>query len=204
MDNRTYITIDLKSFYGSVECVERALDSMTTNLVVVDVSRTEKTICLAVSPGLKAYGISGRARFFAVIQKVREVNARQERRDPGGKFTGSSTHDPEVRAHSELALDYLIAPPQMARYMEWAAPQGEAAEQLDLFTDYEAAVAKKAEDEVKLERESGGRRLCWRSSRNSGKMPFSKGRIERKAPRPRTQMSHPEQKRLLLFVRYLV
>ena len=121
MDNRTYITIDLKSFYASVEAVERGIDPMTTNLVVADVSRTEKTICLAVSPSLKAYGISGRARLFEVVQKVREVNAQRQRSAPGGKLTGTSIHDPEVRAHPELALDYLIAPPQMAKYMEWSA-----------------------------------------------------------------------------------
>lgn len=121
MDNRTYITIDLKSFYASVECMERGLDPMTTNLVVADASRTEKTICLAVSPSLKAYGISGRARLFEVVQKVREVNAQRQRSAPGRKLNGSSAHDPEVRAHPELALDYLVAPPQMAKYMEWSA-----------------------------------------------------------------------------------
>lgn len=82
MADRTYIAIDLKSFYASVECVERGLDPMTTNLVVADVSRTEKTICLAVSPSLKAYGIPGRARLFEVIQKVRDVNARRQQSAP--------------------------------------------------------------------------------------------------------------------------
>ena len=79
-DNRTYIAIDLKSFFASVECVERGLDPLTTNLVVADVSRTEKTICLAVSPALKAYGIGGRARLFEVMQRLREVNRSEERR----------------------------------------------------------------------------------------------------------------------------
>ena len=82
MKNRTYIAIDLKSFYASVECVERGLDPMTTNLVVADKSRTEKTICLAVSPSLKAYGISGRARLFEVVQRVKEVNAQRKWRAP--------------------------------------------------------------------------------------------------------------------------
>ena len=90
MSERTYIAIDLKSFYASVECVERGLDPMTTNLVVADKSRTEKTICLAVSPSLKAYGIPGRARLFQVVQKIREVNARRRQAVPGHQFTGSS------------------------------------------------------------------------------------------------------------------
>lgn len=93
MKNRTYIAIDLKSFYASVECVERGLDPMTTNLVVADKSRTEKTICLAVSPSLKAYGISGRARLFEVVQRVKEVNVQRKRNAPGRTLTGSSTDD---------------------------------------------------------------------------------------------------------------
>ena len=118
MQERTYIAIDLKSFYASVECMDRGLDPMTTNLVVADVSRTEKTICLAVSPSLKAYGISGRARLFEVVQKVREVNALRQQKAPGRRFAGSSFRDPELRADPALALDYVTAPPQMARYME--------------------------------------------------------------------------------------
>ena len=86
MKSKTYIALDLKSFYASVECVERGLDSLTTNLVVADESRTEKTICLAVSPSLKAYGISGRARLFEVVQKVKEVNAVRQRKAPGRTF----------------------------------------------------------------------------------------------------------------------
>ena len=109
MADRTYIAIDLKSFYASVECVERGLDPMTTNLVVADVSRTEKTICLAVSPSLKAYGIPGRARLFEVIQKVRDVNARRQQSAPNHTLTGASP---------TLAVDYVTAPPQMARYIE--------------------------------------------------------------------------------------
>ena len=91
MADRTYIAIDLKSFYASVECVERGLDPMTTNLVVADVSRTEKTICLAVSPSLKAYGIPGRARLFEVIQKVRDVNAHRQQSAPNHALTGASS-----------------------------------------------------------------------------------------------------------------
>lgn len=118
MPERTYIAIDLKSFYASVECVERGLDPMTTNLVVADRSRTEKTICLAVSPSLKAYGIPGRPRLFEVTQKVREVNAMRIQKAPGHQFSGSSCQDPELKADPSLELDYVIAPPQMARYME--------------------------------------------------------------------------------------
>ena len=116
MSQRTYLAIDLKSFYASVECIERGLDPMTTNLVVADKSRTEKTICLAVSPSLKAYGISGRARLFEVVQTMREVNA-QRRRAAGGRLTGSSVFDPELRASPQLAADYIVAPPRMAHYM---------------------------------------------------------------------------------------
>ena len=120
MKNRTYICCDLKSFYASVECVERGLNPMTTNLVVADKSRTEKTICLAVSPSLKAYGISGRARLFEVVQRVKEVNAERQRRVPGRQLTGSSWNDPELKKQPELALDYLIAPPRMAHYIDWS------------------------------------------------------------------------------------
>src|SRR5574344_892576 len=110
-DNRTYIAIDLKSFFASVECVERSLNPLTTNLVVADVSRTEKTICLAVSPSLKAYGIPGRARLFEVIQKVREVNIGRKNAAPQHRFTGVSIHAPELEASPELALDYIAATP---------------------------------------------------------------------------------------------
>lgn len=118
---RSYIAIDLKSFYASVECVERELDPLTTNLVVADISRTEKTICLAVSPSLKAYGIPGRARLFEVVQKVKEVNALRRAKAPGREFTGSSSNAPELEADPGLALDYIIAPPRMAHYMEHSA-----------------------------------------------------------------------------------
>ncbi len=120
MKNRTYLCCDLKSFYASVECVERGLDPMTTNLVVADKSRTEKTVCLAVSPSLKAYGISGRARLFEVVQRVKEVNVRRLREAPGRQLSGSSWNDPEVQQNPALALDYLVAPPRMAHYIDWS------------------------------------------------------------------------------------
>lgn len=118
MDNRTYIAIDLKSFYASVECIERKLDPMATNLVVADANRTEKTICLAVSPSLKAYGIPGRARLFEVVQKVKEINAERQRKVPGRTFTGSSCNATELKSSPELSLDYITARPQMAHYIE--------------------------------------------------------------------------------------
>jgi DNA polymerase V len=120
MKNRTYIAIDLKSFYASVECKERELNPMTTNLVVADSSRTEKTICLAVSPTLKAYGIPGRARLFEVVQKVKEVNAERLRKAPRRTFSGSSFSDPELKSSPNLSLDYIIAPPRMAYYIEYS------------------------------------------------------------------------------------
>ena len=120
MKGRTYLAVDLKSFYASVECVERGLDPLTTNLVVADLSRTEKTICLAVTPSLKAWGISGRARLFEVVQRVKEVNAQRQRSAPGRQFTGSSSNDVELKADPGLAVDYIVAPPRMAHYMEWS------------------------------------------------------------------------------------
>ena len=117
---RTYIAIDLKSFYASVECVERGLNPLTTNLVVADKSRTEKTICLAVSPPLKAHGISGRARLFEVVQRVKEVNALRRRQAPGHRFTGKSAQAEELRESPELELDYIVAPPRMAYYLEYS------------------------------------------------------------------------------------
>ena len=118
---RTYIAIDLKSFYASVECVERGLDPLTTNLVVADRSRSEKTICLAVSPSLKAYGIPGRARLFEVEQKLREVNAERRRRAYGHRLTGKSVSAIELKAHPEWEVDYIAAPPRMAYYIEHSA-----------------------------------------------------------------------------------
>lgn len=121
MENRTYLAIDLKSFYASVECIERGLDPMTTNLVVADKSRTEKTICLAVSPSLKEYGLPGRPRLFEVVQKVEQVNRERRRRAPGRAFTGASWNNREVKASHAIALDYIVAPPQMALYMNYSA-----------------------------------------------------------------------------------
>lgn len=117
---RVYIAIDLKSFYASVECVERGLNPMTTNLVVADKSRTEKTICLAVSPSLKAYGISGRARLFEVVQKVKEANRLRQKKAPDCRFSGSSSDDTMLKRDPSLSIDYLVAPPRMAHYVEWS------------------------------------------------------------------------------------
>ena len=117
---KQYIAIDLKSFYASVECMERGLDPIQVNLVVADESRTEKTICLAVSPSLKAYGVPGRARLFEVIQKVNEVNAARRKNAPNRTLTGKSYFDGEVKRNPALALDFLIAPPRMALYMEYS------------------------------------------------------------------------------------
>ena len=121
MPDRTYIAIDLKSFYASVECMDRQLDPMTTNLVVADESRTEKTICLAVSPSLKKHGIPGRARLFEVIQRVQAVNADRRHRAPGRQFSGKSANAPELQANPSLELDYIVAVPRMGRYMEVSA-----------------------------------------------------------------------------------
>ena len=114
---RQYIAIDLKSFYASVECVDRGLDPLSTNLVVADKSRTEKTICLAVSPSLKSYGIGGRARLFEVVQRVREVN-QQRQMQCGGRLKGKSYNDNELKQHPDWELDYVVAPPRMGHYME--------------------------------------------------------------------------------------
>jgi len=119
--DRSYIAIDLKSFYASVECVERHLDPLAANLVVADESRTEKTICLAVSPALKAYGIPGRARLFEVVEKVRQINAARLRRAPGHVFSGKSADAAALKADPGLELDYIVARPQMAHYMQRSA-----------------------------------------------------------------------------------
>ena len=121
MKNRTYMAIDLKSFYASVECIERGLDPLTTNLVVADASRTEKTICLAVSPSLKAYGIPGRARLFEVVQKVREINAARLHKAPKRAFFGVSFNDTELKSSPSISLDYIVAPPRMSYYIKYSA-----------------------------------------------------------------------------------
>ena len=115
--DKTYIAIDLKSFYASVECSDRGLDPLQTNLVVADKSRTEKTICLAVSPSLKAYGIGGRARLFEVVQSVRRINGERKMRC-GGYFKGKSAFDKDLKIHPDWELDYIVAKPRMARYIE--------------------------------------------------------------------------------------
>ena len=122
MDNyeKTYIAIDLKSFYASVECIERNLDAMTTNLVVADESRTEKTICLAVSPSLKSFGVPGRPRLFEVIQKVKEANAKRIINAPNREFTGSTYDFNELQKCPEMSISYIVAPPRMAYYIEYS------------------------------------------------------------------------------------
>ena len=119
-----YIAIDLKSFYASVECEDRDLDPLRTNLVVADLSRTEKTICLAVSPSLKSFGVPGRPRLFEVIQRVKEVNEKRLKEyrkltgDPEADFAGASSYLDSLSSDPSLKLEYLIAPPRMNRYME--------------------------------------------------------------------------------------
>lgn len=120
MKERTYIAIDLKSFYASVECRERGLDPLDTNLVVADESRTDKTICLAVTPSLKSYGISGRGRLFEVKQRVKEANEGRRHDAPGRKLEGSSHLFSELQANPKLAIDFIVAPPRMAYYMEYS------------------------------------------------------------------------------------
>ena len=120
-EEKSYIAIDLKSFYASVECVERGLDPMNTNLVVADESRTRKTICLAVSPSLKGYGIPGRPRLFQVEKAVAEINAARCMRAPGRRLVGKSYEDTVLKQSPEIALDYIVAPPRMAYYMDYSA-----------------------------------------------------------------------------------
>lgn len=118
MKERSYIAIDLKSFYASVECMQRGLDPMTTNLVVADESRTEKTICLAVSPSLKSYGVPGRPRLFEVVQKIKAVNNQRKWNAPNKRLVGESYDNTELQVRPELAVSYIVAPPQMAKYMD--------------------------------------------------------------------------------------
>lgn len=118
--NKIYVSIDLKSFYASVECRERNLDPNTTNLVVADESRTSKTICLAVSPSLKKYGIPGRVRLYEIIQKVNQINFERRRKIGGNKFIGKSYDETELRKDPKLELDYIIAEPRMSFYMKYS------------------------------------------------------------------------------------
>ena len=118
--DRVYLCIDLKSFYASVDCRERNLDPMNTNLVVADESRTEKTVCLAISPTMKQYGLGGRARLYEVLQKVREVNYKRKKDNNYKTFNGKSYIDSELKDNSNLELDFIIAPPQMKKYMDYS------------------------------------------------------------------------------------
>lgn len=118
--NKVYACIDLKSFYASVECRERGLDPITTNLVVADGSRTEKTVCLAVTPSMKQYGLGGRARLFEVMQKVKEVNRQRKIENDNKNFIGKSSNDTELKKYKNLELDVIIAPPRMAHYMKYS------------------------------------------------------------------------------------
>lgn len=120
MKNRTYLCIDLKSFYASVECMERGLDPMTTNLVVADMSRTEKTICLAVSPSLKTFGIPGRPRMFEVVQRVRKINSDRKYSGRIRAFSGETCDYNELIKNPDLKLSYIVAPPRMALYMDYS------------------------------------------------------------------------------------
>ena len=117
---RSYVAIDLKSFYASVECRERGLDPLDANLVVADPARTDKTICLAVSPSLKACGIPGRPRLFEVVQQVALENGKRKYAAPGHRLTGKSFSASELASNPSLELDYIVAPPQMAKYMAYS------------------------------------------------------------------------------------
>ena len=114
-----YLALDLKSFYAAVECVERGLDPLTTNLVVADDTRTEKTICLAVTPSLKAYGISGRARLFEVVQRVKEINIERKVKAPNHHFSCVSYDDIALQNNPDLELGYIVAVPRMFYYMQY-------------------------------------------------------------------------------------
>ena len=120
MKERNILSIDLKSFYASVECIERNLDPMTTNLIVADKSRTEKTICLAVTPSLKSYGLSGRSRLFEVVEKIKDVNNERKREAEIDSFIGESYDANELKSDATLAVSYIIAPPRMAHYIEYS------------------------------------------------------------------------------------
>ena len=121
MSEKAYIAIDLKSFYASVECIQRRLDPMRTCLVVADPTRTEKTICLAVTPALKAFGVPGRARLFEVVQQVESINAARRSKAPNRTFSDSSWDTHALQSDPSLSLDYIVAPPQMALYMQTSA-----------------------------------------------------------------------------------
>ncbi len=132
-ENRTYLCIDLKSFYASVECIERGLDPLTTNLVVADSSRTEKTICLAVTPSLKSYGVSGRPRLYEVVQTVERINNGRRYKAPNRTLSEKSYNANELNSNASLELDYIVAPPRMAYYMEYSTRI------YDIYLDYVSA-----------------------------------------------------------------
>ena len=117
---KIYACIDLKSFYASVECRERGLNPLKTNLVVADESRTEKTVCLAISPSMKQYGLGGRARLYEVLQKIKEVNYQRKKDNKFKEFTSKSYNDDELKKDKNLELDFIIAPPRMAYYMKYS------------------------------------------------------------------------------------
>ena len=118
--NRIYMAIELKSFYASVECVERELDPLNINLVVADSTKTEKTICLAVSPSLKQYGIGGRTRLFEVVQRVKEINRKRKKDNKYREFRGKSHIDSELKKDTSLELGFIIVPPRMAFYIDYS------------------------------------------------------------------------------------
>lgn len=121
MGERTYLAVDLKSFYASAECVLRGLDPLDTNLVVADVSRTSKTICLAVSPALKSFGLGSRARLFEVEERVSAVNEQRRLRAPGHNLIGSSVSVAQLQANPQLGIEYIAAKPRMSYYLDMSA-----------------------------------------------------------------------------------
>lgn len=188
---KKYIAIDLKSFYASVECVERGRDPLTTNLVVADSTRTEKTICLAVSPSLKAYGIPGRARLFEVVQKVKDVNEQRIKKARGYRFSGKSDNALDLANDSSLEVDYIVAPPQMAHYMNisteiyqiylrYIAPEDihdipETHEQLDLFSDFDTIESQRQKEDEELQREKALQKTTIALQKRFGKNSVLKG-----------------------------
>lgn len=174
---KTYFAIDLKSFYASVECIERGLDPMTTNLVVADKSRTEKTICLAVSPSLKAYGVSGRARLFEVIQRVEHAHGTQnlERYTSSSKMlmdAATALYERVVKQELLVRRMYLTATHVID---EGEAPQPGALEQMDLFTDYRALEQQRKEENQELSREHQRQKAVLEIKKKFGKNAILKG-----------------------------
>ena len=131
--DRIYMCIDLKSFFASVECVDRGLNPLDTNLVVADKSRTDKTVCLAITPSLKQYGLGGRARLYEVVAKVKEVNKERKKNNNYKKFNGKSYIDSELKSNKELELDYIVAPPRLRTYMKYST---------DIYNIYQKYISK--------------------------------------------------------------